>query len=65
MAIDVPQRGDLPFPRSLPEFQRLFPDEAVCTAYLECARWNGGFTCLHWGRWVSRITHSTISSRCV
>ena len=49
MAIDVLQRGDLPFPRSLPEFQRLFPDEAACTAYLERTRWNSGFTCLHWG----------------
>lgn len=29
MAIDVLQRGDLPFPRPLPEFQRLFPDEAA------------------------------------
>ena len=25
MAIDVLERGNLPFPRSLPEFQRLFP----------------------------------------
>ena len=49
MAIDVLQHGDLPFPRSLPEFQRLFPDEAACTAYLERARWNGGFTCPHCG----------------
>ena len=31
--------GDLPFPRSLPEFQRMFPDEAACAAYLEHARW--------------------------
>ena len=28
MVIDVLERDDLPFPRSLPEFQRLFPDEA-------------------------------------
>jgi len=39
MVIDVLERDDLPFPRSLPEFQRLFPDEAACAAYLERARW--------------------------
>ena len=47
MVIDVLERGDLPFPRSLPEFQRLFPDEAACAAYLERARWSGGFICDH------------------
>ena len=45
MAIDVLERGDLPFPHSLPEFQRLFPDEAACAAYLERARWSDGFNC--------------------
>ena len=45
MVIDVLERGDLPFPRSLPEFQRIFPDEAACAAYLERARWGGGFIC--------------------
>ena len=45
MVIDVLERGDLPFPRSLPEFQRLFPDEAACAAYLERARWGDGFIC--------------------
>jgi transposase-like protein len=45
MSIDVLQRGDLPFPHSLPEFQRLFPDEAACAAYLERARWSNGFIC--------------------
>ena len=49
MAVDVVARGDLPFPRSLPEFQRLFPDEAACAAYLERARWSDGFVCLHCG----------------
>lgn len=43
------QRDDLPFPRSLPEFQRLFPDEAACAAYLERARWRDGFVCAHCG----------------
>lgn len=39
-------RGDLPFPRSLPEFQHLFLDEAACAVYLERARrWSDGFVC--------------------
>jgi transposase-like protein len=49
VAIDVLERDDLAFPRSLPEFQRLFPDEAACAAYLEHARWSGGFACRHCG----------------
>jgi hypothetical protein len=49
MAIDILERGDLPFPHSLPEFQRLFPDEAACTSYLERARWGNGFVCSHCG----------------
>ena len=40
MAIDVLERNDLPFPRSLPEFQHLSPDETACAAYLEHARWS-------------------------
>lgn len=47
MVIDVLQRDDLQFPGSLPEFQRMFPDEAACAAYLERARWDGGFVCQH------------------
>src|ERR1035437_4959486 len=49
MVIDVLGRGDLPFPRSLPEFQRLFPDEASCAAFLERIRWGDGFVCDHCG----------------
>jgi hypothetical protein len=49
MVIDVLERDDLPFPRSLPEFQRLFPDEAAWAAYLERARWDAGFVCDHCG----------------
>lgn len=49
MAIDVLEWEDLPFPRSLPEFQRLFPDEASCATYLERARWRKGFICRHCG----------------
>ncbi len=45
--MDVPQREDLSFPRSFPEFQRLFPDDAACAAYLEKARWGDGFVCPH------------------
>jgi hypothetical protein len=33
------------FPRSLPEFQRRFPDEAACAGYLSAARWPDGFVC--------------------
>jgi len=49
MVIDVLERGNLPFPGSLPEFQRLFPDEAACASYLECARWSDGFICDYCG----------------
>ncbi len=45
MAIDVLERGELAFARSLPEFQRLFPNEAACAAYLERVRWGDGFVC--------------------
>src|SRR5271169_807951 len=47
MLMDVHQRGDLRLPQSLPEFQRLFPDDAACAGYLEKARWSGGFVCPH------------------
>lgn len=33
------------FPTSLPEFQKVFPDDAACTKYLEAIRWPGTFTC--------------------
>ena len=49
MVIDVLDLGDLRFPRSLPEFQRMFPNEAACAAYLERARWGEGFVCAHCG----------------
>ena len=45
VVMDVEQRAALPFPRSLPEFQQLFPDDAACAAYLEKARWESGFVC--------------------
>lgn len=37
--------ADLPFPTSLPEFQRLFPDDAACGSSLERIRWREGFVC--------------------
>src|SRR6202453_1570007 len=33
------------FPTSLPEFQRVFPDDAACARYLESIRWPDGFSC--------------------
>jgi Transposase zinc-ribbon domain len=45
VAMDILQRDDLAFPQSLPEFQQLFPNDAVCKAYLERACWPDGFTC--------------------
>lgn len=45
--MDVLEHNDRSFPRSLPEFQRLFPDDAACAAYLEQARWHDGFVCPH------------------
>ena len=37
--MDVDQHAGLPFPRSLREFQRLFPGDAACAEYLEKVRW--------------------------
>ena len=48
-AFDVNQHEELVFPKSLPEFQKLFPDDAACAAYLEKAKWHGGFVCPHCG----------------
>ena len=33
------------FPDTLLDFQRMFPDEAACVAYLEELRWPEGFVC--------------------
>ena len=33
--MDILERDDLAFPRSLPEFQKLFPDDAACATYSE------------------------------
>src|ERR1700722_2111082 len=47
--VDVHRRSDLAFPKSLPKFQRLFPDDAACAGYLERARWADGFVCPYCG----------------
>ena len=62
--MDVLDRADLPFPHSLPEFQRLFPDDAACAAYLEKARWGDGFACPHCARRESRSTLKTALASC-
>lgn len=41
--------ADLPFPKSLRDFQLLFPGDAACAAYFEKIRWREGFTCPHCG----------------
>ena len=33
------------FPTSLPEFQKVFPDDNACEKYLESIRWADGFVC--------------------
>jgi hypothetical protein len=38
------------FPISLPEFQRVFPNDAACAAYLEKLRWPDGFACPKCGK---------------
>jgi len=37
------------FPTSLPEFQRVFPNDSACAAYLEKVRWPEGFACAKCG----------------
>src|SRR5208282_1682685 len=47
--MDIDQHSELPFPQSLPEFQRLFLADTACAEYLEKARWVDGFVCPHCG----------------
>jgi len=47
MQMDILQHDDLPFPHSLPDFQRLFPDNEACVKYLQKLRWPSGFVCPH------------------
>jgi hypothetical protein len=44
---DVLQWEHLPFPKSLRDFQRLFPDDDACASWLEGAKWPKGFECPH------------------
>jgi len=37
------------FPTSLPEFQRVFPNDSACADYLEKLRWPDGFACTKCG----------------
>ena len=41
----TPLPSDLPRPRTLLEFVRLFPDDAACADYLFKVRWPNGFVC--------------------
>jgi hypothetical protein len=47
--MDIDRHASLPFPQLLPEFQRLFPDDAACAEYIEKSRWEDGFVCPHCG----------------
>jgi hypothetical protein len=55
------------FPTSLPEFQRVFPDDAACAKYLESVRWPDGFTCPKCGLHAEPYrfpTRATVVLRC-
>lgn len=55
------------FPTSLPEFQKVFPNDAACAKYLEALRWPKGFVCPDCG-WTGEPyrfgTRSSIVLRC-
>ena len=42
------------YPKSLPEFQKLFPDEDACATWLFEVRWPDGFECPACGHKVTR-----------
>ncbi len=50
------------FPTTLPEFQKCFPDDAACAAYLEAVRWPDGFVCEHCGQQAAPYRFQTRSS---
>jgi hypothetical protein len=50
------------FPTSLPEFQRVFPDDEACARYLESIRWPDGFACQKCGVFGEPYRFSTRSS---
>jgi hypothetical protein len=39
--------ANLPFPKSLLDFQRLFGSNEACAKYLEQVRWPDGWVCQH------------------
>ena len=43
-------KDEPPFPATLPEFEKLFPDDAACAAYLESVAWPDGFVCTWCGQ---------------
>ena len=47
--MDVLEFAELPFPTSLPELQKLFPDDKACADFLKKVRWENGFECPHCG----------------
>ena len=54
------------YPRSLIDFQRLFPDDAACAAYLAAQRWPEGFCCPacgHDAAWALRAKPWTYECR--
>lgn len=59
---DVLQWEHLPFPKSLRDFQKLFPDDAACARYLEGAKWPKGFVCPHCGEKGEPFRMSTRTS---
>lgn len=66
MAIAGREKG-LSYPKTLPEFEKFFPDEASCEKYLKELRWQEGFSCpecsFHGQAWKSgRSLH--ICPRC-
>jgi hypothetical protein len=55
------------FPTSLPEFQKVFPDDTACKEYLESIRWPDGFicpACEHHGEPYRFATRSSTVMRC-
>ena len=62
--MDVLDRADHPFPHSLPEFQRLFPDDAACAAYLEKAAGETALPARTAARRESRSTLKTALASC-
>src|SRR5205085_12379399 len=53
------------FPRSLPAFERRFPDEAACAEWLLERRWGSGFACPgcgHDGYW--RLRRKVLTLQC-